>query len=168
MRIGAEAAIKRIGEGAYIEAPVSTWRLVNAFAIFFFLGCGAFPEGAVAFLAVNTLANIWFRAARLDLTQNGLYTISDGTRNVLRGLQEPVTLRFFYSAEQAANFPNVRAYAERIYYSPTVRNVSFPPELAAKLTLGEAAVRRLVDFDWDVVIRSQPRWSSRFMREIEG
>ena len=70
--------------------------------------------GAVAFLAVNTLANIWFRAARLDLTQNGLYTISDGTRNVLRGLQEPVTLRFFYSAEQAANFPNVRAYAERI------------------------------------------------------
>ena len=61
-----------------------------------------------------------------------------------------------------------RAYAERIYYSPSVRNVSFPPELAAKLILGEEAVRRLVDFDWDVVIRSQPRWSSRFMREIEG
>jgi len=41
VRIGAEAAIKRLGEGAHIEAPVSTWRLVNAFAIFFFLGCGA-------------------------------------------------------------------------------------------------------------------------------
>ena len=61
-----------------------------------------------------------------------------------------------------------RAYAERIYYSPTVNNVTFAPELAAKLVLGEAAVGRLVDFDWDVVIRNQPRWSSRFTREIAG
>lgn len=60
-----------------------------------------------------------------------------------------------------------RAYAERIYYSPTVNNITFPPELAAKLVLGEA-VGRLVDFDWDVVIRNQPRWSQRFTREIAG
>ena len=60
-----------------------------------------------------------------------------------------------------------RAYAERIYYSPTVTNLALPPELAAKLVLGDA-VARLVDFDWDVVIRSQPRWSSRFTREIAG
>lgn len=61
-----------------------------------------------------------------------------------------------------------RAYAERIYYSPTVSNVEFPPDLAAKLILGEAAVRRLVDFDWDVVNANQSRWSSRFTREIAG
>ncbi len=61
-----------------------------------------------------------------------------------------------------------RAYAERIYYSPTVNNVEFPPALAAKLVLGEAAVSKLVDFDWDVVIRNQARWSSRFTREIAG
>ncbi len=61
-----------------------------------------------------------------------------------------------------------RAYAERIYYSPTVRNAALPPDLAAKLIIGEAAVSRLVDFDWDIVIRSQPRWSSRFTREITG
>jgi putative spermidine/putrescine transport system substrate-binding protein len=61
-----------------------------------------------------------------------------------------------------------RAYAERIYYSPTVRNVEFPPDLAAKLILGEAAVGKLVDFDWDVVIANQARWSSRFTREIAG
>ena len=61
-----------------------------------------------------------------------------------------------------------RAYAERIYYSPTVNNVEFPAELAGKLVLGESAVGRLVDFDWDVVIRNQPRWSSRFTREIAG
>jgi spermidine/putrescine-binding protein len=60
------------------------------------------------------------------------------------------------------------AYAERTYYSPTVKNVSFPPELAAKLILGEEAVKKLVDFDWDVVIGNQARWSSRFTREIAG
>jgi putative spermidine/putrescine transport system substrate-binding protein len=60
------------------------------------------------------------------------------------------------------------AYAEEIYYSPTVRNVQFAPELAAKLILGEEAVNKLVDFNWDVVIANQPRWSSRFTREIAG
>lgn len=61
-----------------------------------------------------------------------------------------------------------RAYAERIYYSPTIRNLDLPADLRAKLIMGEEAVGRLVDFDWDVVIRNQPRWSSRFTREIAG
>ncbi|WP_198369032.1 extracellular solute-binding protein [Roseomonas rosulenta] len=61
-----------------------------------------------------------------------------------------------------------RAYAERIYYSPTIRNLTLPPELTAKLVMGEDSVGKLVDFDWDVVIRNQPRWSSRFTREIAG
>ncbi|PZW46643.1 putative spermidine/putrescine transport system substrate-binding protein [Humitalea rosea] len=61
-----------------------------------------------------------------------------------------------------------RAYAERIYYSPTVNNVELPPELAAKLVMGPAAVDKLVDFDWDLVIRNQARWSNRFTREIAG
>lgn len=60
-----------------------------------------------------------------------------------------------------------RAYAERIYYSPTVSNVEFPPELARKLVLGEQ-VKKLVDFDWEVVAQQEPRWSSRFTREIAG
>jgi putative spermidine/putrescine transport system substrate-binding protein len=50
-----------------------------------------------------------------------------------------------------------RAYAERIYYSPTVKNVELPPDLAAKLIIGEAAVGKLVDFNWDVVIANQAR-----------
>ena len=60
------------------------------------------------------------------------------------------------------------AYAEQTYYSPTIRNITLPPELAAKLVMGEEAVSSLVDFDWDVVSRNQGRWSSRFTREIAG
>ncbi len=60
------------------------------------------------------------------------------------------------------------AYAQQTYYSPTIRNITLPPELAAKLIMGEEAVAKLIDFDWDVVIRNQARWSSRFTREIAG
>lgn len=70
--------------------------------------------GAVIFVGVNTAANVAFRSARADLTDNGLYTLSDGTKNILKKLNEPITLRFYFSSDVAANFPTVRAYAERI------------------------------------------------------
>jgi ABC-type uncharacterized transport system involved in gliding motility auxiliary subunit len=69
---------------------------------------------AIVFVALNTAVNAWFRTARVDLTENGLYTLSEGTKNILRGLKEPITLRFYYSAEQAKNYPTVRAHAERV------------------------------------------------------
>lgn len=74
-------------------------------------------------------------------------------------------------AEEWINFhlsePCMLAYANEIYYSPTVKNVTIPEALKPKLVLG-ADVGKLVDFDWDQVIRSQPAWSSRFNREIAG
>ncbi len=70
--------------------------------------------GAVVFVGVNTAANVAFRSARADLTENGLYTLSQGTRNILAKLNEPITLRFYFSNEVAASFPTVRAYAERV------------------------------------------------------
>lgn len=63
--------------------------------------------------------------------------------------------------------PCMLAYAREIYYSPTVTNVSVPDTLKPKLVIGEQA-KKLVDFDWDTVIRNQAAWSSRFNREIAG
>ncbi len=63
--------------------------------------------------------------------------------------------------------PCMLAYAKEIYYSPTVSNLTIPPELASKLTTGEEA-KKLVDFNWDLVIKNQPQWTSRFNREIAG
>jgi len=70
--------------------------------------------GAAAFLAVNLAADRALTGARADLTENGLYTVSEGSRNVVRTLQEPVTLRFFFSAKLAADIPQLRAYAQRV------------------------------------------------------
>lgn len=59
------------------------------------------------------------------------------------------------------------AYANEIYYAPTVKNLAIPEALKPKLVLGDD-VGKLVDFDWDLVIKSQAAWSSRFNREIAG
>src|SRR5271169_3588240 len=61
------------------------------------------------------LSNIGLRGMRLDLTQNKLYTLSTGTRQVLRELKEPVNLYFYFSRDAAAKqSPLVLPYATRV------------------------------------------------------
>ncbi|HSM95667.1 MAG TPA: GldG family protein, partial [Rhizomicrobium sp.] len=69
---------------------------------------------AVIFVAINIAANTGLTSAKLDLTQNGQFTLSDGTRHIIAGLQEPVTLRFFYSKKVAADYAQIDAYAHRV------------------------------------------------------
>ena len=68
----------------------------------------------VLFLAINVLSQTVFRSLRLDLTENRLYTLSDGTHQVLAEMTEPLTVRFFYSASLAADLPSIRQYAQRV------------------------------------------------------
>src|SRR5260221_10232524 len=70
--------------------------------------------GLILLLAVNVLASALFPSARLDLTQDRLYTLSSGTRQVLRQLDEPVTLRFFLSERLVREVPAYGAYATRV------------------------------------------------------
>lgn len=70
--------------------------------------------GVVLFVAINIVSNSWLSSAQLDLTQNGLYTLSSGTRATLAKLQEPVTLRLYFSREQASGYAQVVAYAQRV------------------------------------------------------
>src|ERR1700689_3528370 len=48
------------------------------------------------------LSNLALRGMRLDLTQNRLYTLSPGTKQVLAELKEPVNLYFYFSRDAAA------------------------------------------------------------------
>lgn len=66
------------------------------------------------FLAINLFSNIVFRSAQIDLTQNSLFTLSQGTENVLAKIDEPITLKFFYSESLATDFPQIRTYAGRV------------------------------------------------------
>jgi ABC-type uncharacterized transport system involved in gliding motility auxiliary subunit len=68
----------------------------------------------ILFFAVNILFNSLFKSARLDLTQQGSYSISDGTVRTLRAIQEPITLRLFFSEAISSSYPSLRAYGQRV------------------------------------------------------
>ena len=69
---------------------------------------------AVLAIGVNMLADRLLPRARVDLTEQHLYTLSNGTRQVLAGLKDPITLRLFYSRRLGAAIPVYGAYADRV------------------------------------------------------
>ncbi|MDT4807568.1 GldG: gliding-associated putative ABC transporter substrate-binding component GldG [compost metagenome] len=69
---------------------------------------------ALAFLAFNMFSSLALTDARLDLTEQKLYTISDGTRKILGELDEPINLYFFYSDKATKDIVQLRNYARRV------------------------------------------------------
>ncbi|UPG71511.1 Gldg family protein [Roseomonas gilardii subsp. gilardii] len=66
-------------------------------------------------IGLNLLSDRLLPRARLDLTQQHLYTLSTGTRSVLAGLKDPITLRLFYSRRLGATVPLYGAYHDRVW-----------------------------------------------------
>ncbi|MBS0278312.1 MAG: Gldg family protein [Proteobacteria bacterium] len=69
---------------------------------------------AVIFVAVNIAANTGLTDSKLDLTENGQFTLSQGTKHIIAQLKEPITLRFFYSKKTASDYAQIDAYARRV------------------------------------------------------
>jgi ABC-type uncharacterized transport system involved in gliding motility auxiliary subunit len=74
---------------------------------------GLLAAAALA-VGVNMLVDRFAPHARLDLTEQRLYTLSDGTRQIVGSLTDPITLRLFYSRRLGATIPAYGAYAERV------------------------------------------------------
>lgn len=68
----------------------------------------------VIVIALNVFAGALFRSARLDLTANHLYTLSPGTRAMLKKLDEPITLRLYFSERLATDYQSISAYGIRV------------------------------------------------------
>ncbi|HEU4381849.1 MAG TPA: Gldg family protein [Hyphomicrobiaceae bacterium] len=84
------------------------------------LAWGGLVLAGITFLAVNLFASTAFRGVKADLTRDGLYTISDGTRKALRAIDEPIDIRVYFSKRlgeaaptYAKNFDRVRSLLER-------------------------------------------------------
>lgn len=77
-----------------------------------------FPLVSVLAILVFGLANHLLQprlsGLQLDLTERRLYTLSEGTRETLADLAEPIDLTFVYTREVGQGFPEIRAYAERV------------------------------------------------------
>jgi ABC-type uncharacterized transport system involved in gliding motility auxiliary subunit len=72
----------------------------------------------VLFVSVNVVSGAMLRSARIDLTENKLFTLDQGTRNILRELETPIVLRYYYSInlekELGKSAPGLRDYARRV------------------------------------------------------
>lgn len=68
----------------------------------------------VLFASLSLLSNRLLRGVRVDLSEDHLYTLSEGTRNILGGLTEPVNLYLFFSEEASRDLPQIRSYASRV------------------------------------------------------
>jgi len=66
------------------------------------------------FLLVSVAVISLIPRMRIDLTADNLYTLADGTRNIVSGLERPVDLMFFYSEDATENVPQLRTYGTRV------------------------------------------------------
>ena len=69
---------------------------------------------AIAFVALSALSAVALRGARIDLTDKGLYTLSEGTLAILSKVEDPVTLKLYYSAHATGELQQFRTYAARV------------------------------------------------------
>ena len=69
---------------------------------------------AVLFVVINMVSTNLFNGMRIDLTQNKLYTLSEGTLNIVDSIQEPITFNYFFSDQASKDIPQIRTYATRV------------------------------------------------------
>lgn len=75
------------------------------------LMCAAILLGA---LALNAVLAVAMPGIRVDLTQEGLYTISPGMRPLLLSLDEPVRIDVYWTRRAGEGAPQIRAHAQRV------------------------------------------------------
>ena len=71
----------------------------------------------VAVMGVIVIAlNVLLRpvVSRVDLTQDHLYTLSEGARNVLKRIDTPVQIRFYFSESDPQTPVELKTYASRV------------------------------------------------------
>ncbi|MDA0687173.1 MAG: GldG family protein [Proteobacteria bacterium] len=83
---------------------------MNLKALFSSAGLAAIAVALVIAVAVISL----LPSLRIDLTEDSLYTLSDGTRNIVSNLTTPQELTFFYSESATEDQPQIRAYGNRV------------------------------------------------------
>jgi ABC-type uncharacterized transport system involved in gliding motility auxiliary subunit len=78
------------------------------------LGASSLVLLLVAFVSAVIVSNQLFKGVRIDLTENRLYTLSDGTKRIVRNIEEPINLYLFFSDQATQGVPSLRDYANRV------------------------------------------------------
>jgi ABC-type uncharacterized transport system involved in gliding motility auxiliary subunit len=68
----------------------------------------------VVFFTLVFVNNQLLSPLRLDLTENQVYSLSQGSKQVLKDIDEPISLYFFFSDKASKNMTSLRNYANRV------------------------------------------------------
>src|SRR6266478_3944177 len=65
-------------------------------------------------VGINVIADRALRSERIDLTDQKLYTLATGSKKTLAQIDEPITLRFYFSKRLGDEIPTYGLYAQRV------------------------------------------------------
>jgi len=68
----------------------------------------------IIFFSINIITNNMLGYSRIDFTENKLYSLSEGTKKLLKNLDEPIHLRLFISSNLVKDVPQFSTYANRV------------------------------------------------------
>lgn len=69
---------------------------------------------AVLVLAVNLLGYLLFRGAKVDMTEEKLYTLSEGSKEILDSLEDHISARVYFSRKALNEVPVLKNYGNRV------------------------------------------------------
>ena len=69
---------------------------------------------ALLFLAANVLSNIWLAPWRIDATQGGAFTVSNQIKPVFASIEEPITVRLYFTQTLGEASPRHAALYRRV------------------------------------------------------
>jgi len=78
------------------------------------LAWGGLALAAVILLSINLISSISLRGVQGDMTEDKLFTISNGTREILRGIEEPIKVQVYFSKGIGEASPTYARYFERV------------------------------------------------------
>ncbi|MGE0697761.1 MAG: GldG family protein, partial [Hyphomicrobiaceae bacterium] len=78
------------------------------------LAWGGLALAALIFVSLNLAASVSARNVKADLTEDHLYTISQGTRRMLARMQEPINVRVYYSRRLGEVAPIFARHFDRV------------------------------------------------------
>lgn len=83
---------------------------MNIKSLFSTIGLVAIGVGLILCVIIISL----LPSLRIDLTEDNLYSLSDGTRSIVSGLDSPLEIMFFYSESATEDVPQIRSYGTRV------------------------------------------------------
>ncbi len=68
----------------------------------------------VIFILGNVFNNLFFKAVRFDFSEQKIYTLSSGSKEILGEIKEPINIKLYFSKKLAQSYPYLVSYAARV------------------------------------------------------